>query len=529
MNLKTLESKPAFKIFLFRWMKSISFQVTAFSFSGTFLVLIATWFVLYGLLTKTLAVQDWGLMEERVRTIASLLKADQSAPEFLKTRVEKEWARREYDRFFVRILRADGEMVTETPMDPDHDQEHVLALLNDPANLSKRVRPVSPDIHVSEPVEKFIGDEFYRLSTATVVVRGNTGAKKYRIDLAMDRTSEATLFAAYRATLFFVIVVGFLLSSLIAWMTLRYAVGPIANISRTADRVNSERLGQRIAIEDLPIEFHHLASTFNAMLDRLEASFDRLARFSEDMAHELRTPVGNILGAFQVAVSRPRPMEEYEKLLFLGIEESDRLKRIIESLLFIARSSAPIEASRKQNLDLATELNEIVGFYEALAEESGLVIELIAESQVTAPVERTLLQRAVGNLISNAIRYGPKREKVIVRLSSVNRSHLTHAQAVGTDTSGPVPIGSGSTEVEGSQAVFAKIEVEDRGEGISESEILRVGERFFRTDRSRSKISGGTGLGLSIVKGIMTAHQGHLEIKSVLNQGTCVSLLFPLA
>jgi len=312
---------------------------------------------------------------------------------------------------------------------------------------------------------------------------------------------------------------------LIAWLMLRSAVDPIAAITKTADEVNSEMLGRRLDLDPLPNEFHHLANTFNAMLDRLEGSFERLARFSADMAHELRTPVGNILGAFEVGVSRPRSTEEYEKLLLLGIEESSRLRRIIESLLFIARASAPIESARLQLLRLDLELQEIISFYEPLAQESGMTIQLQIEPEaadaISAPVERTLLQRAVGNLISNSIRYSggsnSNSDSIIVRLSRVKEGDI-HAKFPLADFN----------EIN-ANSKWAIIQVIDRGEGMNERDLLRVGERFFRTDRSRSKSSGGTGLGLSIVRGIMTAHRGHFLVESAVNRGTQVSLLFSQA
>ena len=516
---------------------SISLQVTLYSFLGTFVVLLLTWIVLYGLLTKTLGAQDRGLMEEHVVSIASMLQSNGSNPEILKARVEKEWARRKYDRFFVRILRQDGSMVTETPLSADGEQNRVLGVIEtDDARAFKQARrfktltsALTTDDHLNvrldEPFEKSFGDSYFRITTAVVTVKALKQFEEYRIEIAMDRSSEETLLAAYRATLFFVIIIGFLVSSLIAWLMLRSAVDPIAAITKTADEVNSEMLGRRLDLDPLPNEFHHLANTFNAMLDRLEGSFERLARFSADMAHELRTPVGNILGAFEVGVSRPRSSEEYEKLLLLGIEESSRLRRIIESLLFIARASAPIESARLQLLRLDLELQEIISFYEPLAQESGMTIQLQIEPEaadaICAPVERTLLQRAVGNLISNSIRYSggsnSNSDSIIVRLSRVEERNI-HAKFPQADFN----------EIN-ANSKWAIIQVIDRGEGMNERDLLRVGERFFRTDRSRSKSSGGTGLGLSIVRGIMTAHRGHFLVESAVNRGTQVSLLFSQA
>src|SRR5262249_40473420 len=140
----------------------------------------------------------------------------------------------------------------------------------------------------------------------------------------------------------------------------RMAQQPIRHISDLAARVNSDQLDERIRIESLPVELHELGLTMNNMLDRLRDSFNRLAKFSEDMAHELRTPVNNLLGTMSLGLTRERNLGDYRNLIGSSIEECERLKRIIESLLFIARTADPDQKILKQDLNLEREIKDIV-------------------------------------------------------------------------------------------------------------------------------------------------------------------------
>ena len=240
-----------------------------------------------------------------------------------------------------------------------------------------------------------------------------------------------------------------------------------------------------------------LASMFNSMFARLQDAFDRISRFSADIAHELRTPLQNLRVQAEVALGKARSESEYRAVLESSLEEFERLSQLIGNLLFLARAADPGLVIVRRRVDLAVELSTVVELYRPLAEEEGIALELDVPPGLAADVERTLFQRAVGNLIENALAYTPAGGVVRVAARS-----------------------------EGGES---RVEVSDTGPGIAPEFLPHVFDRFVRADPSRSKTTGGVGLGLSIVQSIAGIHGGRVELESRVGEGTCVSILFPAA
>jgi two-component system heavy metal sensor histidine kinase CusS len=239
-----------------------------------------------------------------------------------------------------------------------------------------------------------------------------------------------------------------------------------------------------------------LAGTFNEMLDRLEDAFERISRFSADIAHDLRTPVNNIRGEAEVALARARTIDEYRDALESSLEESVRLSDLISNLLFLARAESPLMHLRRERVDVAELLDGVREYYEASAADVGISLSTSFKNEpVVAELDRTLVQRAVGNLVSNAVAHTPTGGSVVLATST--------------------------------ERAMVRIEVSDTGIGIPADALPRVFDRFFRVDPSRSQASGGTGLGLAIVQGIMLLHGGKVEIASQPGKGTRVTLSMP--
>ena len=249
--------------------------------------------------------------------------------------------------------------------------------------------------------------------------------------------------------------------------------------------------------EGYPGELASLASTFNNMLNRLEESFDRISRFSADMAHDLRTPVNNIRGEVEVALARARTINEY--VLGSVLEEAVRLSDLIANLLFLARTESPATHLSREQLDLTELLGSMREYYEASAADAGITLAVLnSVTPVFAEADRALMQRALSNVISNAIAH--------------------------TQTGGSVRLAAYNGE-----GAVVRIEVIDTGSGIPAESLPRVFDRFYRVDSSRSRESGGTGLGLAIVQGIMVLHSGQAEVASRMGEGTRVTLRLPVA
>ncbi|TFG98435.1 MAG: HAMP domain-containing protein, partial [Myxococcales bacterium] len=221
--------------------------------------------------------------------------------------------------------------------------------------------------------------------------------------IATDRTADGALLAGYRRRMMIVLGITLLACTLVGRGMARRGLRPVARIGETLQRIRSTTLDERIATQDLPKELLELASTSNEMLDGLERSFVQIARFSADIAHELRTPIHNLMGEIGVALARPREPEEYRALLESCLEECLRLSRLIDSLLFLARAEGGEQQPQRKSLDLGQELGAIAEFYEPLAAEAGVALHVSTAAGVRARLDRALLQSAVGNLIENAI------------------------------------------------------------------------------------------------------------------------------
>jgi two-component system heavy metal sensor histidine kinase CusS len=245
----------------------------------------------------------------------------------------------------------------------------------------------------------------------------------------------------------------------------------------------------------LPAELHTLADTFNQMLDRLEGSFVRLSRCSADLAHELRTPVYSLRGEVEVALSKPRTLEEYREVLGSNLEECGRLAHMIDRLLFLARAENPETQVKKETCDVRQELAAVCEFYGLSASEAGVRLTAAVEEKVQADLDRALFQRAVGNVVANALAHTPPGGSVTLIATGDDRSTC--------------------------------IEVADTGCGIPAAHLPHVFDRFYRGDPTRSSKNGSVGLGLAIARSIMDLHGGTVEIASEVERGTRVTLIFP--
>jgi two-component system heavy metal sensor histidine kinase CusS len=337
----------------------------------------------------------------------------------------------------------------------------------------------------------------FRVTTAVAPV-GSTPGHTITIQIAID-VSQKEAFLAHFRLVFWVIILGALaIFPLVGYQIARQGIRPVEEMAATARRISSTHLGERILAAGYPFELASLAGTFNEMLDRLEDSFDRISKFSADIAHDLRTPVNNIRGEAEVALARARTIDEYRDALESSLEEAVRLSDLIGNLLFLARAESPLAHLRRERVDVAELLDGVQEYYEATAADGGISLSTrFGDEPVIAELDRTLMQRAVGNLVSNAVAHTQSGGSVVMAASS--------------------------------ESAVVRIEVTDTGIGIPPEALPRVFDRFFRVDPSRSQVSGGTGLGLAIVQGIMLLHGGKVEIASQPGKGTRVILSMPVS
>ncbi|HEX4590234.1 MAG TPA: ATP-binding protein, partial [Gemmataceae bacterium] len=278
------------------------------------------------------------------------------------------------------------------------------------------------------------------------------------------------------------------------WLASARILRPLARISRTASAISATNLSERIDTGKVDRELEDLARVLNATFDRLEAAFERQARFTADASHELRTPLTVLRSQTQLALSRPRSAEEYRKTIDECLRATERMTALVEGLLTLARADAGKLDLRHEPVDLKRVTAEAVTQLRPLADSSGVtVVADLAPAEVNGDAVR--LGQVATNLVANAIRYNRPGGRVLVKLAI--------------------------------QDGYAALTVEDTGYGIPEADRPHIFERFYRVSKDRSRTSGGSGLGLAISKSIVEAHGGKIGFKSVVEKGTTFQVGLP--
>ena len=321
------------------------------------------------------------------------------------------------------------------------------------------------------------------------------GARPYalRVVVQYDRSKDVALLRAYAYTIIVIEVLGVVLAAAIAYWIAAIGLSPLRRFAARAEDMSTSRLAHPLPALAVSGELKELEHAFNGMLQRLNESFTRLSQFSSNLAHDMRTPLTNLQAAAQVALSQPRSADEYRSVVESSVDEYQRLSRMIEDMLFLARTEQARSSVAIRRLDAAAEAERVAGYYEPIAEDAGVSIQIHGHAWLDADL--MLYQRALSNLISNALRHAPRGTVVSIEC----------AQRAGGTT----------------------VSVSDAGPGIESRHSERIFERFYRVDPSRHNSAAGTGLGLAIVKSIMDNHDGACGVDSRPGERTTFWLSFP--
>jgi two-component system heavy metal sensor histidine kinase CusS len=284
----------------------------------------------------------------------------------------------------------------------------------------------------------------------------------------------------FRYILWFLIIGSIIILALMGWFVARQAHRPLNNMVKQIANINAGELATRIDTESVPLELNELSVTFNNLIQRLEESFNQLSNFSADIAHELRTPITNLTTQTQVILSQKRCVEDYQETLYSNMEEFERMTQMINDMLFLAKTDNGLQVLNNEKTDLRAEVNNLLDFYSALAEESEVSLFVTGQAQMYC--DRLMFRRALSNLLSNAIRHTPAGETISMQLSS--------------------------------QEQQASIAIHNPGMPIPSNHIARLFDRFYRVDPSRQHDNEGAGLGLSITKLIVELHGGEISVTS---------------
>ena len=437
---------------------------------AAFLMLIISSAVLYSVLVSSLYKVHSRYLLGKI----SYLRAEAAQPHFTDTLREElgGGVRKIGDHFYARVLDLDtGKVIAESPGMP-------------PSQAFQFQRGPAIPVTMAEAADR----SFLQASQA-VSVAGSHG-KKLLIEVALDYTLDKAIIVRYLRAIIMMLAAGIILAATVGRLAALKALRPLGKLDAAVRRISASHTNERIDVLNWPSELTLLADDLNSMLERIEGSCRRLTQFSDDLAHELRTPVNNLLGAAEVALSQERTGEAYRRELESNVEELQRISSLIASLLFLARAENPCSVIDRVEFEVSGEISKVCEFYAPLAEDLGVQLSHSGAGMLNA--EPQLLRRATSNLVANALRNTSRGGKVEVLAAR--------------------------------EGGLFRIIVKDTGKGISAEHLPHIFDRFYRVDGSRSQ--GGAGLGLSIVKSIMDLHGSDVAVRSTPGSGTEISFVF---
>ena len=302
-----------------------------------------------------------------------------------------------------------------------------------------------------------------------------------RLTLLLDITHHQHFLQRMQHLIWLTVGLSALATALLGAWAARSGLRPLRRMSAIAASVSADSLNARLPQQNMPAELAELAAAFNAMLERLDDSFQRLSAFSADIAHELRTPLSNLLTHTQVTLTRPRDIDEYREALHSNLEELQWMAQLVNDMLYLAKADHGLLSPRRERLELGREVDALLEFYALLAEDSQIELSREGDGQIEG--DRSMLRRALSNLLDNALRYTPTGGVIRVLI--------------------------------GASATGMRIRIENTGNGIPAELLPRLFDRFYRADPARREGSSEhAGLGLAITQSIIRAHGGQIRCES---------------
>ncbi|CAE6952094.1 MULTISPECIES: heavy metal sensor histidine kinase [Pseudomonas] len=311
--------------------------------------------------------------------------------------------------------------------------------------------------------------------------------------LILDVTNHVHFFETLQRWFWIGLVISALVSAVLGWVVARSGLRPLRHVTQVATSMSARSLKERIPLEPVPLELQQLVTSFNAMLARLDDAFVRLSNFSADIAHELRTPLSNLMTHTEVVLTQKRDLEAYEENLYSNLDDLKRMSRMIDDMLFLAKSDNGLIIPEQTRIEFSEVVAKLFEYYHLLADEQG--IQLVVTGTGSVLGDKLMLDRAVSNLLSNALRYTPAGKSILVTIkSTVSAVTLT---------------------------------IENPGETIRPEHLDKLFDRFYRVDPARREGNpSNAGLGLAITQSIVESHKGKIWCTSG-NGTTAFHMEFP--
>ncbi|KQQ77335.1 heavy metal sensor histidine kinase [Acinetobacter sp. Leaf130] len=448
---------------------AISFRIAIlFSFS-TVIILMIMGLVIHQLVMHHFETQDRTQLEGKIQLVENLLEQNHHNPSELNLYLKD--ALVGHHDLIVQIERPSGQIIFSSS--PTALKSKTLVKSKHGPWLEWKVQ------------NKIYHGLIYKKSFDQ-----NSAIPSAQIIVGIDTSEHLHFLNDFRRQLLYIGVIGTICLMLLGWFAAWRGLRPVQNMAKVAEGISAQHLSERLEVDNTPTELKSLAIAFNDMLDRLETAVGKLSDFSSDLAHEIRTPINNLMTQTQVCLSRSRDISTYQEILFSNLEEFERLARMVSDMLFLAKAEHSLHRANLQQVNLVKEVSALFDFYDAIAAEKGMSLKQTGQGYVEG--DPSMLRRALNNLLSNAIKYG--KSDSIIKIKCQQNSDTT------------------------------ELTIENESSPLSQEQLTRLFDRFYRTDASRQRVEEGTGLGLAITKSILDVHgatiqanyeNGHITFKII--------------
>jgi two-component system, OmpR family, heavy metal sensor histidine kinase CusS len=472
---------------------TLSGRLVAIIFTTAFGLILAASSLLYWGTVQVLMMADDQVIVKRMNTVAQLFEAPVLDVGQLGHELSED--NQGPRQIFLRVLTPGADVMLETP-----GMQSRL-----PSAVFPALKSAKSDAIESATIESPRGDS-YRAAVKHVHAKSDGFSGGVIIQAATDTSLDRQGLTWLQRLLACVIGAALPISALASWLLVKRSLEPLHRFAAEAQAIDGTTIGKRLPLEGLPRELHNFGTQFNAMLGRLEDTWNELKHYADGIAHEMRTPLNRLRLRSEIALRDDVSADDLRAVMANNVEECERLTRVLQALLFLARADSKQASIAPQWLDIRAELKTIAEYFEGSANASGIVLETNLPSDIKLFADRTLLQRAVGNLLSNAVAHTPAGGRIIL-------------------------------SAEETRAGETVISVQDTGRGIAPEHQGRIFDRFYRATLSDRKGSPGIaidtcesdrlGLGLSITKSIVTLHNGRITLDSTPGSGALFKLWFP--
>ncbi len=314
------------------------------------------------------------------------------------------------------------------------------------------------------------------------------------IQLGQSMENYTRVIEVFRKIFITTMAILFVLAAVVGWFMGRRALAGVETVTHTARRISNGSLQDRVPVKKHEDEIDQLAITFNQMLDRIQTLVTGIKEMSDNIAHDLKSPITRIRGLSEVSLTTGASLTEYGEMAASTIEECDRLLDMINTMLFISKTDAGVGQLEKKEIDITRLVRDACDLFQSPAEDKGLKLACHVDQNFRIFGDMRLIQRMIANLLGNAINYTPSNGRIDVTVYEDSHQQVA-------------------------------IAVKDTGSGISPEDLPHIFERFYRCDPSRSQ--SGTGLGLSFARTVARAHGGDITVNSTPRQGSIFTVILP--